>query len=67
MEQADADFSRVEIVNVGTTDFIASFKQGIDFRWIFYGWDGIRAELEGMKINYPWWIWIPPWTITPPR
>jgi ABC-type nitrate/sulfonate/bicarbonate transport system substrate-binding protein len=52
MQQAGADFSAVEIVNVGTTDFIASFRQGIDFRWIFYGWDGIRAEVEGMNIDY---------------
>jgi ABC-type nitrate/sulfonate/bicarbonate transport system substrate-binding protein len=52
MEKRGADFSSVEIVNVGTTEFIASFRQGIDFRWIFYGWDGVRAEVEGMEINY---------------
>jgi ABC-type nitrate/sulfonate/bicarbonate transport system substrate-binding protein len=52
MEKAGADFPTVEIVNVGTTDFFASFRQGIDFRWIFYGWDGIRAEVEGRDFNY---------------
>jgi ABC-type nitrate/sulfonate/bicarbonate transport system substrate-binding protein len=52
LEKAGADFSRVEIVNVGTSDFMASFRQGIDFRWIFYGWDGIRAEQEGMELDY---------------
>ena len=52
MEQAGADFSTVKIVNVGTTDFIGSFRQGIDFRWIFYGWDGVRADIGGMDIDY---------------
>jgi len=52
MKQAGADFSTVQIVNVGTTDFLASFEQGIDFRWIFYGWDGVRAKVEGRDFNF---------------
>ena len=52
MKQTGADFSTVEIVNVGTTDFLASFEQGIDFRWIFYGWDGVRAKVENREFDF---------------
>ncbi len=52
MKKEQADFSSLTIVNVGTTDFISSFRQGIDFRWIFYGWDGVRAEVAGWDFNY---------------
>lgn len=52
MQKAGADYSTVKIVNVGTTDFFASFRQGIDFRWIFYGWDGVRAEVEDRAFNF---------------
>lgn len=52
MKDQGADFSTVNVVNVGPSDFFASFDQGVDFRWIFYGWDGIRAEAEGKQIDY---------------
>ncbi|MCF7928883.1 MAG: ABC transporter substrate-binding protein [Spirochaetales bacterium] len=52
MDKVGGDFSKVEIVNVGTTDFFGSFRQGIDFRWIFYGWDGIRAEVKDRELEY---------------
>ena len=52
MNKAGVDFSTVEVINVGAVDFLSSFGQGIDFRWIFYGWDGIRAKIEGREFNY---------------
>ncbi|TFG60776.1 MAG: ABC transporter substrate-binding protein [Spirochaetales bacterium] len=52
MKEAGADFSKVKVVNIGASDFFAGFDQGVDFRWIFYGWDGIRAEIEGKPIDY---------------
>jgi len=42
----------VETVNVGTLDFIAGFEREMDFTWIFYGWSGIRAELEDYALTY---------------
>lgn len=52
MKEIGADFAKVNVVNVGASDFFASFDQGVDFRWIFYGWDGIRAEVEGKPIEF---------------
>ncbi len=51
----NADFSKVEFVNTGGTDYFAAVKRDIDFAWIFYAWTGIEAELRGEKIDivYP--------------
>jgi ABC-type nitrate/sulfonate/bicarbonate transport system substrate-binding protein len=42
----------VKIVNIGTMDVLAAFKRHIDFAWIFYGWDGIRAEIDNITLTY---------------
>ncbi len=52
MKKYDADFSRLEIVNIGASDFFTSVTKDVDFSWIFYGWDGIAAELKNFKLNF---------------
>lgn len=53
MKREGTDFSKVNFVNVGATDFFTATESGkIDFQWIFYGWDGIEAELRGYPINF---------------
>ena len=52
MEKYDADYSKLEIVNIGASDFLTSIARDVDFAWIFYGWDGIKAELEGISIDF---------------
>jgi len=52
MEKYGADFTRLEIVNIGASDFFTSVQRDVDFAWIFYGWDGIRAELIGFDIDF---------------
>ncbi|SOC43721.1 ABC transporter substrate-binding protein [Salinicoccus kekensis] len=50
--QADgADFSEVEILNVGDVDFFTTVQRDVDFAWIYYGWTGIEAELRDMPLN----------------
>jgi len=51
METQNADVNKVKFVNIGDTDFFTAVQKNIDFSWIFYGWDGIEANLRGMKIN----------------
>ena len=46
MEKYGADFDKVEIVNIGASDFFTSVSKDVDFAWIFYGWDGIAAEIK---------------------
>ncbi|MEN6368453.1 MAG: ABC transporter substrate-binding protein [Thermotogota bacterium] len=53
MATAGADASSVELVNMGTLDFATAVRRDLaDFFWIFYGWDGIHAQLEGIDFVY---------------
>lgn len=45
------NIEQVEFVDVGYADFFAITERGVDFAWIFYGWDGINAELKGIELN----------------
>lgn len=51
MKAADADFSKMEIMNAGSADFFTMQQAGIDFAWIYYGWTGVEAELRGEEID----------------
>lgn len=53
MNRDGTDFDKVNYVNIGAADFFTATESGkIDFQWIFYGWDGIEAELRGYPINF---------------
>jgi len=52
MEKYKADYKKLTIVSIGSSDFFSSIKRDIDFAWIFWGWDGIASELKGVKLNY---------------
>ena len=52
MEKYDADYSKVEIFNIGASDFMTSVQKDVDFSWIFFGWDGIASEIKNFKINF---------------
>ena len=51
MECAGADFSQVEFVDVGFDAYPALVNRQVDFIWIFQGWDGIQAELQGVELS----------------
>jgi ABC-type nitrate/sulfonate/bicarbonate transport system substrate-binding protein len=52
MQKFGADFTKVEIVNIGASDFLTSVSKDVDFAWIFYGWDGIAAKLKNVPLNF---------------
>lgn len=52
MKKNGADFSKLNIVDIGQDDFFAATKKNIDFAWIFEGWDVVNANLIGKKLNY---------------
>lgn len=54
MKQEKASIDKVEILNVGNTDFFTALQQNIDFFWIYYGWTGIEAEMREIPINMVW-------------
>jgi len=52
MNYAGADFSKLTIVNAGSTDPLALIAENqIDLAWIFYGWEGIQAKQQGIDLN----------------
>lgn len=54
MNQYDANFSEVEMVTLGISDFFQTIGRNADFMWIFYGWDGVEAERRGIDLNLMW-------------
>ncbi len=52
MEGAGADFSKLEMVNTGFGDSLALLAQKqVDLVWIYYGWQGIQAEQQGIDLD----------------
>lgn len=51
MKKEGADIDKIDIVNMGNTDFFTAVKRDIDFAWIYYGWTGIEAELRDEELN----------------
>lgn len=52
MKNDAADFDKLEMVDLGALDFFAATKSHVDFTWIYYGWDGVAANLKGVDINF---------------
>ena len=52
MDKDGADYRDVEILTTGPADFFVSSEKNADFSWIFYGWDGIAAQLRGIDLDY---------------
>jgi ABC-type nitrate/sulfonate/bicarbonate transport system substrate-binding protein len=52
MECAGGDFDRLEIVDTGFADPLALLDEAqTDLAWIFYAWQGIQAEQEGIALD----------------
>ncbi|MDI3535182.1 MAG: NitT/TauT family transport system substrate-binding protein [Thermosediminibacterales bacterium] len=51
MDKDGGDVNKVEFINIGTADFFQSIERNVDFAWIYYGWDGVAAELKGIPLN----------------
>ena len=41
----------VNFIDTGFADFLSITEGEVDFSWIFYGWEGIDAELKGVELN----------------
>ncbi|NLB17856.1 MAG: ABC transporter substrate-binding protein, partial [Syntrophomonadaceae bacterium] len=52
MNQAKADFSTVEMVNIGSADFFTSVQRDVDFAMIYWGWTGIESELRDIPLDF---------------
>jgi len=53
MELDGADPETVEIIHSGTIDFTTAVRLDVaDFYWVFYGWQGVHAELVGIEFDF---------------
>ena len=47
------DFAKVELIPSTVTDEVSALKtNSVDSIWIFYGWAGVKTELEGLATDY---------------
>ncbi len=46
------DFSKVSLIPAYVDDIVAALNTDIDCVWIYYGWDGIKLELENIDTNF---------------
>lgn len=45
------DINKVEFIDVGFDAFPALIGKRVDLAWIFMAWDGVQAEIKGIKLN----------------
>src|SRR5690606_15799907 len=52
MEREGADVDMVRFVNIPSSiDLLTLLIRDIDLTWIYYGWQGIEAELRGVVLD----------------
>ena len=53
MEVDGGDYSKLELIPSTVTDEVSALKtNSVDSIWIFYGWAGVKTELEGLATDY---------------
>lgn len=52
MNKEGADASKVEMVQVGNTDYFIATQRDTDFVNVYYGWTGIEGEIRGADMNF---------------
>lgn len=53
VEEDGGDFSKVELIPETIDDEVSALKaKQVDSIWVYYGWAGINAEVQGFPIDY---------------
>ena len=53
IEKDGGDFSKIELIPSTVTDEVSALKsKSVDSIWIFYGWAGVKMELEELETDY---------------
>ena len=53
VEKDGGDFNKVELIPSTVTDEMSALKSNsVDAIWIFYGWAGVAAEINGLETDY---------------
>lgn len=51
MKADGGDVNKLKFVSVGVNDLLTLLQRDIDIAWIYYGWEGIEAQLRGIPLN----------------
>lgn len=47
------DFDKISLIPSTVTDEVSALKtKSVDSIWVFYGWAGVKTELEGLETDY---------------
>lgn len=53
VEKDGGDFQKVDLITSKVTDEVTALRsKSADAIWIFYGWAGVKTELEGLDTDY---------------
>jgi ABC-type nitrate/sulfonate/bicarbonate transport system substrate-binding protein len=46
-----ADVTRLQFVEIGSSDPLTAIQRDMDVAWVFEAWEGVEAELRGMPVS----------------
>ena len=53
MKVDGGDYAKLELIPSTVTDEVSALRaKSVDALWIFYGWAGVKTELEGLETDY---------------
>jgi ABC-type nitrate/sulfonate/bicarbonate transport system substrate-binding protein len=52
VEGDGGNFNMVKMISNMATDAFSALETDVDSIWIYYGWDGIAAEIRGIEFDY---------------
>ena len=52
VEKDGGDFSRVKLISTYVEDIVVALHADIESVWIYYGWDGVKCDMEGLSTNF---------------
>ncbi len=52
MEKDGGDYSKLKMIPSTVADIISALKTNVDLVWIYYAWDGIATQVQGVETNY---------------
>lgn len=52
VEKDGGDFSKVKLISTYVEDIVAALYADIESVWIYYGWDGVKCDMEGLSTNF---------------
>ena len=52
VENDGGDFNSIRMIPNFATDVFSALQTDVDAIWIYYAWDGIAAEINGVDFNY---------------